>query len=208
MPLLPREDCVFPDDLLTNEQGLTKVESRWWVLHTRPRAEKALARRFAKTCEPFFLPLYEKQWCSRGRRQRSYLPLFPGYLFLFGDSPARLRALETNLVAQVLPVAEQDRLESELQRVYRLILSGNPLTPEEQLQPGRWVTIREGALAGMEGKIIRRGGTLKLLVEIEMLHRGVSVELEDWMVEPKAAQTRGFGKHERATAEAVLASAR
>jgi hypothetical protein len=42
MPLLPLEPYLYPVDLLAQadfEEGL------WWVVHTRPRAEKALARR-------------------------------------------------------------------------------------------------------------------------------------------------------------------
>lgn len=183
MPLLAREECIFPEDLLANEERPVPVDACWWVLHTRPRAEKALARRFCKTGQPFFLPLYEKQWCSRGRRQRSYLPLFPGYVFLQGNNEARLRALETNLVAQVLPVTNQQELAADLQRVHRVIRSGQFLAPEDQWQPGQWVTIREGALAGVAGRILRRGKTLKLLVEVRLLRRGVSVELEEWMIE-------------------------
>ena len=51
---------------------------------------------------PFFLPLHERHWRNRGRQFRSYLPLFPGYVFLRGTADERLKALETNLVANVL----------------------------------------------------------------------------------------------------------
>ena len=93
---------------------------------TRGRAEKTLARRFYSRDVPYFLPLHQRQWCSRGRQLRSFLPLFPGYVFLRGDDQARLTALETKLVARVLPVDDQLLLHADLKRVYQLICTARP----------------------------------------------------------------------------------
>src|SRR5579885_2398883 len=111
MPLLPMEPFVFPDDLLTAPPAPAN-DSPWWVLHTRPRAEKALARKILSQDLSSFLPLYTKLWRSRGRLLCSYAPLFTGYLFLCGDHEARRRALETNLVANCLPVPDPRRLRA------------------------------------------------------------------------------------------------
>jgi len=124
------------------------------------------------------------EWRNGGRLFRSHLPLFPGYVFLHGDRDARLAALETNLLVNVLPVEDQQQLHADLARVYHLITSGAPLTPEERLQPGSRVEITRGALAGLEGKVIRRGKHLTLFVEVQFLQRAVSVEIESWMIEP------------------------
>jgi transcriptional antiterminator RfaH len=184
MPLLPLEPFILPGDLLEGPAPPKADLEHWWVLHTRPRAEKALARRVLSQGISFFLPLYMRQWRSRGRLLSSFVPLFPGYLFLRGDSPARLRALETNLVANCLPVADQERLRSDLAQVYRLMAAGTPLSPEDRLQPGTAVEIISGPLAGLEGKILRRGKHLKFFVEVQFLQRGVSAEVESWMFRP------------------------
>jgi transcriptional antiterminator RfaH len=110
------------------------------------------------------------------------MPLFPGYLFLRGDAEARLHALETNQVVSTLPVADPARLQADLARVYRMMQAGMLLTPEEQLQPGAAVEIVAGPLAGLEGKILRRGKELRFFVEVRLLQRGVSVEIEGWMI--------------------------
>lgn len=190
MPLLPPEPFVFPDDLLSAPAATQAAPpdplapARWWVLHTRPRAEKALARRILSQAVSFFLPLYQRQWRSRGRLLSSHLPLFPGYLFLHGDERARLRALETNLVAQCLPVSDQGQLWDDLVRVYRLMATGSPLSPEDRLQPGTRVEIISGPLAGLEGTILRKGKHLKFYVEVQFLQQGVSAEIESWMFQP------------------------
>ena len=100
MPILPLEPFLFPEELLAAPATATERVGRWWVLHTRPRTEKALARRFFHRGLSFFLPLYPRQSRSRGRVLCSHVPLFAGYVFLHGDEEARLHALETNLVAR------------------------------------------------------------------------------------------------------------
>jgi transcription antitermination factor NusG len=184
MPLLPLEPFVFPDDLL-EQPAATDGSARWWVLHTKPRAEKSLARKLLRNTTPFFLPLRKRQWRQRGRLLRSYVPLFPGYVFLRADSPSVFKTVETNLVARVLHVEDQTQLHGDLSRVYCLIATDAPLTPEERLKPGALVEITSGPLAGLEGKVLRRGKQLKFIVEVQFLQSGVSVEIESWMIEPR-----------------------
>jgi transcriptional antiterminator RfaH len=184
MPLLPLEPFLFPNDLLQNRVAESEGPGRWWVLHTRPRCEKALARKFMDGRIPFFLPLSHRQWSTGGRRFSSYMPLFPSYVFLHGDADARHAALATNMVAYVLPVTDQRQLHTDLVRVYQMVTSGAPLTAEARLQPGRRVEIVQGPLTGLEGTILRQGKQCRLLVEVQFLKAGVSVELEEWMVRP------------------------
>jgi transcriptional antiterminator RfaH len=191
MPLLPLEPFVYPDELLNLPKAVDESHDRWWVLHTRPRAEKMLTRKLLKRDISFFLPLYKRQWRTRGRVLSSYLPLFPGYVFLKGDSQHVFHTLETNLVARVLTVTDQEQLHSDLVRVHRLIAAGSPLTSEARLQPGTPIEITRGPFTGLEGKVIRRGKLLRFIVEVQFLQQGVSVELESWMIEPRCGAPMG-----------------
>jgi transcriptional antiterminator RfaH len=188
MPLLPLEPYLFPNELFAPSTATASAADRWWVLHTRPRSEKALARQMLSRQVAFFLPLYQKQWRSNGRMQSSYLPLFPGYIFLRGDDEARVTALTTNLVANVLPVGDQGQLTTDLSRVHHLMESGSTLTPEARLEPGAVVEITAGPLAGLEGKVLRRGKRLQFFIEVQLLQQGVSVEIESWMFQPVAGR--------------------
>lgn len=182
MPLLPMETHVSPDDLFSNPAALESDSSEWWVLHTRPRAEKSLARHFVARNLSFFLPLYQHQWRNRGRLFRAYMPLFASYIFLRGDAESRRSALETNQVVRAIPVSDTEQLRGDLGRVYRMMQAGMLLAPEEQLQPGAAVEIVAGPLTGLEGKIIQRGKQMRFFVEVRLLQRGVSVEIEGWMI--------------------------
>jgi transcription antitermination factor NusG len=192
MPLLSLEPFIHPEQVLDRPADAAGPE-RWWVLHTRPRAEKTLARRLLDRDVPFFLPLCQRQWRNQGRLFRSYLPLFPGYVFLHGDDQRRLAALETNLVAQVLPAEDQRQLHADLRRVHRLITAGAPITPEDRLEPGDPVEIVKGPFAGLEGMVLRRGKQLRFVVEVHLLRRAVSVEVENWMIQPRGVRPVAAG---------------
>jgi transcriptional antiterminator NusG len=184
MPLLPLEPFLHPEGLFEESACAPEPEGVWWALFTRPRMEKALARKLLDRDVAFFLPLYKRRWPHGKRWLTSYVPLFPGYLFLHGGPEARLAALQTNLVSRVLPVADQARLAADLERVNRLMTSGEPLTPEEQFQPGARVVITQGAFAGLEGTLLRRDGQLRFAVEVQLLHRGVSLVIDSGMLQP------------------------
>jgi len=184
MPLLAPEPFIYPEGLLTDGPPVAEGEARWWVLHTRARSEKSIARVALRDAIPFFLPLHERRWCNKGRTFSSWLPLFPGYLFIHGNSEARQKLLDTNYLAGVLPVVDQEGLHSDLARVYGLMNVGASLTPVEGLMPGTRVVIIDGPMRGFEGKVARLSKRLKLIVEVEFIRCGVSVEIENWMVRP------------------------
>ena len=183
MPLLPAESFVYPPDILSDAAAPLEESRVWWVLHTRPRREKALARRLVEHKVGFFLPVYKRSWRSpQNRVLHGHLPLFPGYAFLFGDRADRMKAMETRLVARCLAVDDQAKLCKELVQVYRLISSGAPLAPEERIKPGALVEIVRGPFAGLRGKVVRRGKRLKFIVAVDFLQRGASVHIEGAML--------------------------
>src|SRR5262245_42478352 len=112
MPFLPPEPSVVPENLFAGPEG-HQQDARWWVLHTRPRAEKSLVRKLLPHGVSFFLPQYEQRRRNSGRLQSSWLLLFPGYVFIHADAEGRLRALETNCVASCIPVVDQALLRSD-----------------------------------------------------------------------------------------------
>jgi transcription antitermination factor NusG len=186
MPILERENSIFPDELLFDAAfGGAHPDRRWWTILTRARNEKALARHLFEQKIPYYLPLVPKRNRVRNRVVHSHIPVFGGYVFLFGDEYERQQSMTTNRVSAVIDVFEQDQLRGDLVQLYQLIESGEPLTVEQRLQPGQAVRIKSGSLRGIEGVITdRRGGKQRLLVAVHYLNQGVSLEIDDFMVEP------------------------
>src|SRR5215813_8882356 len=123
MPILATEPNLFPADLLRCSELLTSSPNAgnafWWVFYTRARQEKSLARDLLQREISFYLPLVPRRLLIRGRPVYSHVPLFTGYLFVYGSNDDRIRALMTNRVAQVLPVADADQLRTDLQNIQR-----------------------------------------------------------------------------------------
>jgi hypothetical protein len=182
MPRLLLEPFVWPVNLFAGSPSPGEG-ARWWVLHTRPRAEKALCRRLLVQNKRFFLPICKRACGNGARADFAYLPMFASYLFLFGDTQDRLHALETNLVAQVLGVEDQAQLQRDLARVHQLMVTGAPLWPEPQLPPGACVKIIAGPLMGMPGKIITRRNKSRFFVEVQFLQQGVSLDIDSRLLE-------------------------
>ena len=97
MPILSAEPALYPASLFQMGQR-EHGERRWWVLHTKPRQEKSLARQLHDREGSFFLPLMPKRSLIRGKATDSFLPLFGGYLFLLGDANDMQFALQTRRV--------------------------------------------------------------------------------------------------------------
>jgi len=179
MPLLAQEPNVYPPTLFDDPE-LCLEDRAWWVLHTKPRQEKALARQLLDAEVPFYLPLLEQKLVVRGRLLPCFLPLFSGYVFLFGRPAERMVALGTRRVVRSLDVEAQEGLRRDLAQIDRLLKSGLPVTAERRLYPGALVEIRVGALAGLKGRIIRDSGPARFVVQVDFIQQGAWVTLDDY----------------------------
>jgi transcription antitermination factor NusG len=183
--VLAPEMTLYPETLLS-DWAPTRQDSgneAWYVLHTRPRAEKTVARKLCVQNVGFFLPTLAKPLASRAGKQASQVVMFPGYVFLHGDAEARLKALETNLLVQCIAVKDQAALHDELTKVHTLMHRPTARV-EVNYHTGQKVMIASGPLEGMRGRWLKEGTRGRFVVEVQMLRQGVSVELAANMVRP------------------------
>jgi transcription antitermination factor NusG len=174
VPLLKRGPEVFPQSLF----DLPAVDAPWTVAHTRSRQEKALARQLEPLGVAFYLPQYERRVRRSGRDFMSFIPLFPGYVFLRCEESARDAVFRSGLVVRLLDVRDQDLLDGELRQLRSLQLAGASLAPYERLVPGDLVTITDGPFRGHRGCVVREQSGLRLIVSISMLRKSVAVEFD------------------------------
>ncbi|MFN7875727.1 MAG: transcription termination/antitermination NusG family protein [Pirellula sp.] len=182
MPILCEETSIYPQDLLDAQENNSNW--CWYLVYTRSRHEKFLARHLLSKSMSFYLPLVSKEHFTRGRRTHSYLPVFSGYLFYFGDAPSDVYKLAPACVSSVMPVTNEIQLVNELRGIQTLLSSGIQLTIEASLMPGNQVRVRSGCMSGLEGTVLKRKGRTRLLVAVNYLQQGVSIEIDDCMLEP------------------------
>jgi transcriptional antiterminator RfaH len=182
MPILPAEPDLYPPDLWEVDGG---AEGRqWWCLHTKPRQEKATARDLRAQRLAYYLPqVVHEDRTPQGRKIRSVIPLFTSYLFLLADEQERVQAMKGNRLVRVIEVADQRGLWHDLRQIHQMLASGLAVVPEPIVPVGARVRIQNGPLAGIEGKVIRRGKRDQFVAVVHFLGSGATVDLEDWQVE-------------------------
>ena len=162
------------------------VPGRWWVAHTRPRTEKALAADLTRFGIPHYLPLCERVTRSRttNRITRSMVSVFSGYLFFAATEDQRCQALKTNRIVNVLTVHNQAQLVAELRHIQRVLTTDTSFARKSHIETGRWVRIIAGPLAGVEGVVGVRRRPHRLFLNVDILGQSITVETTPDMVEP------------------------
>lgn len=185
MPILKKENDIYPPQLLDTDATLTDLEKSWWCVYTISRREKELMRQLEAKKIAFYGPVVAKRYRSQvGRLRTSYIPLFANYVFLFGCESDRRAALTTNCVSTSSLVEDRERLLFDLRQIKKILDADVPLTAEAKLEPGNLVRVKSGPFLGYEGNVIRREGKTRLLLSIQFLEQGVSMELDEAVLEP------------------------
>jgi transcription antitermination factor NusG len=163
-------------------------EPRWYVAHTRARHEKHVAEQLLDHSIESFLPLYSAVHRWKDRRKLVYLPLFPGYVFLRIALPERLRVLRLPGVVRFVGFngTPAEVPDGELCALRSALENGTRVGPHPYLRIGRRVRIRFGPLQGAEGILIRRKGSCRLVLSIDLIMRSVAAEVDESDVEPIA----------------------
>lgn len=185
MPILAPEVDLYPDSLFDHAELGCEIDRRWWAIYTLSRREKDLMRKLRGLEIPHYAPMVtQRKRAPNGRVRVSQLPLFPSYVFLYGDNDQRYQALTTNCISRCLEVDDGRCLTHDLQQLHALIATGCEISAEPKLQPGTRVRVKSGMLQGKVGVVTRRQGETRLVVAVNFLQQGASVLLDDADVEP------------------------
>lgn len=171
----------------------------WFALYTTSRHEKRVAEHLANRQIESYLPLYRshRKW-SDGSKVTLELPLFPGYLFI------RMRRMDRGSVLAVpgaiavvvgtgggpatLPAATIDALRSGLKL--------REVQPHPLVTVGQKVRIRAGALAGLEGIVVRNKNSFRVVMTLEHIMQSCAVEVDLEDLEPLTPGDVGRHWHE------------
>jgi transcriptional antiterminator RfaH len=164
-------------------ESIRDYTGEWRVAHTKSRNEKALAQDLIRKGISYFLPMTWKVHRRRGRTIRSLLPLFSGYLFFCGRENQRIEVLQTNRVANIIKVKDQERLLDELQHIEQALRAGAPLVPHKYIKAGQKCRVTAGPLAELQGIAVKTTTGTRLVLQVDMLGQAASVEIDAEMIE-------------------------
>ena len=176
---------VYPENLWDITTCGEITDHRWWCCQSKPNQEKSAARAFVSARIPHFLPLTlsEQPRPSSGQVKRSLVPLFTGYLFLWGDERDCYEAKRTLKLTHLIDVPNQPEIDRELRQVAKLIESESPLVALSAIPVGKQVRVVAGPLKGCTGVVERRKSGRVFIATIRFISTSVEVDLEDWQVE-------------------------
>ena len=157
----------------------------WYAIYTRFQHEKSAAALLQKKNFEVFLPVYRAvhQWSDRN--QLVTLPLFPCYLFLRTSVDRKVEVLRTGGVRWFVENAKRacEVSEVEIDTLRKVCSAGTGVLPHPFLRQGDHVRVRSGPLAGTEGFFVRTKNQYRVVISVELLRKGVSVEVDRGNVE-------------------------
>lgn len=167
---------------------MTRDPDKWYAVHTRSHFEQKVFDGLRGKSIETFLPKIQVMSRRKDRRKKILVPLLPGYVFVQYDLDPEVYwdIIKTVGVVRMIgfegkPMPARDE---EIQSL--MILDGTDRTVHNRafMKKGDTVMIMEGPLKGLVGFYVRhKGQTDKVVVNVELLHRSLAVEIEDWALE-------------------------
>jgi transcription termination/antitermination protein NusG len=160
--------------------------AEWYAVQTRPRHEKVVKHSLETAGIETFLPLCPQYRSWSDRRKIVDFPLFPGYIFARAawSMQARVRVFQTNgVIGFVGPRKEATPIPvQQIDAVRSLMQARAECRPHPYLTVGQRVQIRNGALQGLQGILVRVASDHSLVVSVDLIHRSVSIRLDGYEV--------------------------
>ncbi len=163
---------------------LATIEKNWYVVYTLSKHEKQVEKLLSRACIESFLPLYTeiRQWSDR--KKKVVLPLFPNYLFVHTNPKDFWKILSVNGVTKfVSDGVKPGTISNNVIRSIQGIVNSNAKVADLELKKGERVRAISGPFVGAEGNLIRYDRKNILVINIELLHRSVLLEIDRHQVE-------------------------
>lgn len=182
------------DMLAVTSVGLNPFESRsmscrsWYAAYTSPRHEKLVSKYLHVHGIECFLPLYASvhKWKNRTSR-RVELPLFPSYLFVRLSRDEFGRTLGApGLLSLVGKAGRPALIRAEEIEMVRLTTAHCNAEPHPFMTIGQKVRVRRGPLSGLEGILIEKRSTYRIVLSMDLIMQAMSIEIDVSDVEPLA----------------------
>jgi transcriptional antiterminator RfaH len=161
---------------------------QWYAVFTVPQNEKSAARHLDLRDIESFLPTYNsvRIWKNRQRVNLS-LPLFPSYLFVRIGKRERAAVLASPGVLRIVGNSREPLpIPDTTIRFLRSGLGAQKIEPYRELVVGQKVRIRDGAMQGLQGVLIRKNRNFRFVLTIDLINQHAAVEIGAENLEPVA----------------------
>jgi len=133
-----------------------------------------------------FLPTVTRWSRWKDRLKSIDWPLFPGYCFARVDPVDRLVVLKCTGVVEIVSFGGEPAPvpDVEVESIRTLVASDLKYDPVPFVREGTVVEVVSGPLKGVVGRLVRKGDHARLVLSVELLNAGASVEVDAADVRP------------------------
>lgn len=158
----------------------------WYAVWTRSRHEQVVREQLKQKQIDVFLPTVAKWSRWKDRKKKIDWPLFPGYCFARFDPRNRLAILKCTGVVSIVSVEGEPAPipEHQIDGIRRLIESDLAFDPCPTLREGMMVEVVHGPLKQVIGRLVRKNDKARLVLSVDLIGQGVSVEVDAADVKP------------------------
>ena len=163
------------------------ADSAWYAAQTRSRHERLVAHHLGMRGVVQYVPTITEIHTWSDRRKQVEMPLFPGYVFvrIIPSNECRVQVLRIPGVVRLVgsepggtPIPD-----NQIESVRTLVERKLPWTCHAFLKTGQRVRVRGGALDGMEGIFIKRGGLDTLVISVNAIQRSLALSVRGYRLE-------------------------
>jgi transcription antitermination factor NusG len=167
----------------------TAQATNWYVLYTRPRAEKKCAKALALFDFECYLPLLRQHKPWKDRIKTVDTPLFHSYIFVNTNEKKRYDVFHIGGILKFISIKGKLAILSneEIEKIKKLCtFDGNIIIEENTLALGDEVEILSGILAGIKGTLINKTKKNKIRISINGLGCYAVIDIEKEIVKKAA----------------------
>lgn len=155
-----------------------ETDTLWFVAHTRPRCEKKLQHYLDREALHHVLPTIKKVHKYKGKTVAFEKPLFPGYIFLNMHPLKRQTVYQSDYVANLLNVPNQEEFYKQLGDILEAVDSGYEIQLAPEIGVGKRVMIRSGPMRGIEGWVEERYGVSTVLLRLDFIGQAAAMKMD------------------------------
>jgi len=158
-----------------------RSRNKWYAIYVKSRHEKSIHSELQQKGIEASLPLISatRQWSDR--KKKIEVPLFRGYVFVNIDiSKDKMNILQTDGVVKFVSFCNKT-VSIPAEQMYwldQILMSELSLESEQEIPLGAEVDVLYGPLKGFQGRVKQKNSKTKLVVWLDAIAQGVSVEID------------------------------
>ena len=152
----------------------------WYAIWTRSRHEQVVRQQLEQKGIDAFLPTVLRWSRWKDRKKQVEWPLFPGYCFARFTAEQRVPVLKCVGAVNIVSFngAPAPIPEHELDSIRQLVESELQFDPCPLIHEGDKVEVTYGPLKGVVGRLVRKGTHARLILAVDLIGQGVSVQVD------------------------------